>query len=97
MARPLRVLVAGGLYHVIVRGNERRDVFWDDADRTRYLSRLAFYREKFSFRVLAYCLIFGFHQPLNETLRRWQEFLRADLPHLNESLSAAALGSIRIE
>ncbi len=49
--------VAGGLYHVIVRGNERRDVFRDDADRHRYLSRLAFYQKKFSFRVLAYCLM----------------------------------------
>ena len=57
MARPLRVAVVGGLYHVIVRGNERRNVFRDDADRSRYLSRLAFYREKFSFRVLAYCLM----------------------------------------
>ena len=53
----MRVAVVGGLYHVIVRGNERRDVFRDDADRSRYLSRLAFYREKFSFRVLAYCLM----------------------------------------
>ena len=57
MARPLRVAVVGGLYHVIVRGNERRDVFRDDSDRSRYLGRLAFYREKFSFRVLAYCLM----------------------------------------
>ncbi len=57
MARPLRVEVAGGLYHVIVRGNERRDVFRSDADRLRYLSRLAFYQKKFGFRVLAYCLM----------------------------------------
>ena len=53
----MRVEVAGGLYHVIVRGNERRNVFRDDSDRSRYLARLAHYREKFSFRVLAYCLM----------------------------------------
>ncbi len=57
MARPLRVEVAGGLYHVIARGNERRPVVRDDADRLRYLSRLAFYQKKFGFRVLAYCLM----------------------------------------
>lgn len=57
MARPLRVEVAGGLYHVIVRGNERRNVFREDADRLGYLSRLAFYRKKFGFQVLAYCLM----------------------------------------
>jgi REP element-mobilizing transposase RayT len=57
MARPIRVEVAGGLYHVIVRGNERRAVFRDDADRAKYLQRLAHYREKLSFQVLAYCLL----------------------------------------
>src|SRR6266851_8766257 len=57
MARPVRLEVAGGLYHVIVRGNERKAVFRDDADRARYLKRLAYYREKFSFQLLAYCLL----------------------------------------
>ncbi len=57
MARPLRLDVEHGLYHVIVRGNDRRSVFRDDADRQRYLARLAFYVEKFSFRVVAYCLM----------------------------------------
>ncbi len=47
----------GGLYHVMVRGNERKDIFRDDADRLRYLDRLAHYREKFGFRLLAYCLM----------------------------------------
>ena len=57
MARPLRVEVAGGLYHVIVRGNERKSVSGDDADREWYLARLASYRERFGFRLLAYCLM----------------------------------------
>jgi putative transposase len=57
MARPLRVVMPGGLYHVMARGNERRSVFRDDADRLRYLDRLAHYRAKFSFRLLAYCLM----------------------------------------
>lgn len=57
MARPLRIEFPGALYHVIVRGNERKDVFRDDADREEYLHRLAHYREKFQFRLLAYCLM----------------------------------------
>src|SRR5262249_12415998 len=57
MARPLRVEVAGGLYHVIVRGNERKAVFRDDADRREYLRRLAHYAEKFESRLVAYCLM----------------------------------------
>jgi putative transposase len=57
MARPLRIEFPGGLYHFIVRGNERKAVFRDDADREDYLRRLAHYRKKFGFRLLAYCLM----------------------------------------
>jgi len=57
MARPLRIEFPGALYHVIARGNERRAVFRDDADREFYLRRLEHYREKFGFSVWAYCLM----------------------------------------
>src|SRR6266540_3838001 len=57
MARRLRVEVPGGLYHVIVRGNQRKSVFLDDRDREEYLKRLAHYRERFEFELLAYCLM----------------------------------------
>jgi len=57
MARPLRIELAGGLYHVITRGNERKAVFRDDSDRERYLQRLSLYREKFGFQLFAYCLM----------------------------------------
>ncbi|MBM3878040.1 MAG: addiction module toxin RelE, partial [Verrucomicrobia bacterium] len=30
MARPLRIALAGGRYHVTARGNERRAIFRDD-------------------------------------------------------------------
>ena len=35
MARPLRVEIAGGWYHVTARGNERRAIFRDDKDPGR--------------------------------------------------------------
>ncbi len=57
MARPLRLDVAGAVYHVTARGNERRAVFADDEDRNEYLDRVAWYRTKFGFRLLAYCLM----------------------------------------
>ena len=57
MARPPRVEFPGALYHVIVRGNERKAVFRDDADRELYLRRLAHYRERYEFRLIAYCLM----------------------------------------
>ncbi len=45
-------------------------------------------------------LISGFHQrrtALNQTLPRWEEFLRADLPHLSASLSSANLAGLKAE
>jgi putative transposase len=57
MARPPRLEAPGGVYHVVVRGNERAAVFRDDADREKYLQRLAHYRKRFEFRLLAYCLM----------------------------------------
>jgi len=33
MARPLRLELAGGLYHVTSRGDGRDDIYLDDSDR----------------------------------------------------------------
>ncbi|MDQ6894878.1 MAG: transposase [Acidobacteriota bacterium] len=57
MPRRLRLEAEGCLYHVVARGNERRPVFLDDRDRNEYLRRLAGYRERFRFELLAYCLM----------------------------------------
>jgi len=57
LARPLRLEVAGGVYHVIARGNERKAIFRDDTDREVYLDRLAACRERFGFKVYAHCLM----------------------------------------
>ncbi len=57
MARPPRVEVPGALYHVTARGNERRPLFRDDADRNEYLDRIARCRQRFRFELLAYCLM----------------------------------------
>jgi putative transposase len=57
MSRPLRVEFPGAVYHVIARGNERREIFREDGDREFYLRRLAHYRERLGFQVSAYCLM----------------------------------------
>jgi REP-associated tyrosine transposase len=57
MPRPPRLEFPGALYHVTARGNERRALYRDDADREEYLARLAHYRRKFGFRLLSYCLM----------------------------------------
>jgi putative transposase len=57
MARRRRVHSAGLLYHVIVRGNQRRKTFRDDRDYQAYLDRLVRYQGKFAVKVYAYCLM----------------------------------------
>jgi len=53
MARPLRLEVADGIYHVTARGNERRAIYRDDADRRCFLEILAASLERFRWRCLA--------------------------------------------
>jgi len=36
-ARPLRLELAGGLYHVVSRGDRREDIYEDDEDREKWL------------------------------------------------------------
>ncbi|MDH3446174.1 MAG: transposase, partial [Deltaproteobacteria bacterium] len=57
MARRPRVFAPGLLYHVIVRGNQRRQTFRSDKDYRAYLDRLEKYRAKFRVLIYAYCLM----------------------------------------
>ncbi|HMA82537.1 MAG TPA: transposase [Candidatus Binatia bacterium] len=57
MARRPRVFGAGLLYHVIVRGNQRRKTFRHDDDYKAYLDRLEKYRTRSQVRIYAYCLM----------------------------------------
>jgi REP element-mobilizing transposase RayT len=57
MARRPRLFGPGLLYHVIARGNQRQQTFFDDADYGAYLRRLALYRERHGVNLHAYCLM----------------------------------------
>jgi REP element-mobilizing transposase RayT len=57
MARKARAEVEGGLYHVITRGNNRRQIFNSPADYEKFLSLLAVQKTKLSFFLYAYCLM----------------------------------------
>ena len=39
MLRKARIDAAGALHHIIIRGIERRKVFWDNEDRDSFLKR----------------------------------------------------------
>jgi REP element-mobilizing transposase RayT len=57
MARKLRVEYEGAIYHVVIRGVERRKVFGDDADRERFVNRLSKYAEEMEVRLYLFCLM----------------------------------------
>jgi REP element-mobilizing transposase RayT len=55
--RKPREQVAGGVYHVFARGNERRLIFRNDADRRTYLGFLSQAIARTNWHCLAYCLM----------------------------------------
>ena len=57
MPRTARAQSESGYYHVMLRGNERRDIFLDDEDRERYLHLLAKQVTNESIDIIAYCLM----------------------------------------
>jgi REP element-mobilizing transposase RayT len=57
MARRPRLFAPGLLYHVIVRGNQRRKTFLNDGDYEAYLTRLGHYRRRYDYTIHAYCLM----------------------------------------
>ncbi len=78
MPRQPRLDIPDVLHHVIVRGIERRDIFADDADKERFVSRLSALLTKSSTKCFAWALMSNhFHLllmpttvPLSETMRR---------------------------
>jgi REP element-mobilizing transposase RayT len=69
MARAWRIEYEGALYHVLSRGNDRRDVFVDDDDRSMFLKCLAEAGERFAIDVLAYVLMGNHYHILLRTRR----------------------------
>ena len=57
MARPIRIDIKDGVYHVISRGTERCDLFCEDADYHHFLDRLAEAQRRFRLSIFGYVLM----------------------------------------
>lgn len=55
MPRKPRLFVAGGFYHVVLRGNGRADIFFEDGDRQKWQSLLQKGLDRYGHRLHAYC------------------------------------------
>ena len=80
MARPLRIELAGGLYHVTSRGNGRNDIYLDDEDRKNWLALFDEVCLRFNWLCHAYCLMTNHYHVVVETI---EGNLSKGIRHLN--------------
>jgi len=57
MPRQARKLSMGKIYHVMVRGNERKNIFLDVSDRDRFINTLYKKKQEEACQIYAYCLM----------------------------------------
>jgi REP element-mobilizing transposase RayT len=57
MGRKPRLHIEGGLYHIIARGNNRKEIFKEKEDYADFLKNLQALKEKTSFKLFGYCLM----------------------------------------
>jgi len=68
MSRPLRLELAGGLYHITSRGDHRDDIYIDDADRNKWLDTLGQVCQRYNWQCHAYCLMTNHYHIVVETV-----------------------------
>jgi len=69
MARQLRVEFENAFYHITSRGNQRDKIFYDAADRERFLEILTRTKERYGFLLHAYALMDNHYHLLMETAK----------------------------
>ncbi|GBF32390.1 hypothetical protein DCCM_0584 [Desulfocucumis palustris] len=57
MARQCREKSSTGIYHVMLRGIDKREIFLDDQDREKFLFYLSRAKEKSNYIIYGYCLM----------------------------------------
>ena len=67
MARPLRIHLAGGWYHITARGQRRNRIYHDNRDRINFLERLEEMTKRYGVEVHAYVLMSNHYHLLIRT------------------------------
>ena len=89
MARPLRLEYPGAVWHVTSRGNERKNIFRNDADRRLLLEFLGEASKRYGWIIDTYVLMsnhyhFVIETPL-PTLSRGMQWLNGSTPSASTS------------
>jgi REP element-mobilizing transposase RayT len=69
MSRAWRIEYEGAFYHLLSRGNERGDIFFDRQDRQRFLDTVEEMSQRFEIDVFAYVLMSNHYHLLLKTRR----------------------------
>lgn len=80
MTRPLRIELAGGLYHITSRGDRREEIYSNDNDRWLWLKIFADTCERFNWVCHAWCLMGNHYHIVVETV---EANLSQGMRHLN--------------
>lgn len=52
-----RLLIDNACYHITTRGNQKQQVFFEEVDYRKYLSKIRKYKKKFKFLLYGFCLM----------------------------------------
>lgn len=81
MPRTSRLLISNVCYHIIQRGNQKQNIFLEEADFKKYLEILLHYKRKYNFKIYAYCLMLNHIHLIVEVKKV------SDLPKIMQGIS----------
>lgn len=57
LPRQARVISESGMYHIILRGINKQDIFFDNQDRYKFMNELIKTKDKYDYELITYCLM----------------------------------------
>ena len=57
MPRSAREISNTKVYHIILRGNDKQDIFYDEQDYKKFIKEIQETKEKYQYKLYAYCLM----------------------------------------
>ena len=57
MPRAARKVSSTKVYHVILRGNDKQDLFFEEEDYKKFIKEIKNTKEKYGYELYAYCLM----------------------------------------
>ena len=82
MPRPIRLKSETGIYHVMARGNRRKNIFHDDEDKNRFINILVQKKKDDRFTLLAFCIMDNHYHLL---IREEKESLSSIMKMINST------------